>query len=83
MSYRKEKFLSLAGGDLNKLNIEELKTLARKILKNSVHGICFSPYDENQRPGDKLDSQNVKEKLDFIKPHFSWCRSFHVLRIMI
>jgi glucan 1,3-beta-glucosidase len=76
MSYRKEKFLSLAGGDLNKLNIEELKTLARKILKNSVHGICFSPYDENQRPGDKLDSQNVKEKLDFIKPHFSWCRSF-------
>ena len=76
MSYRKEKFLSLAGADLNKLNIEELKTLARKILKNSVHGICFSPYDEYQRPGDKLGSQNVKEKLDFIKPYFSWCRSF-------
>jgi hypothetical protein len=35
MSYRKEKFLSLAGGDLNKLNIEELKTLARKILKRN------------------------------------------------
>ena len=66
MSYRKEKFLSLAGADLNKLNIEELKTLARKILKNSVHGICFSPYDEYQRPGDRLDSKDVKDSISRI-----------------
>ena len=42
MSFRKEKFLSLAGADLNKLNLEELKKAARNLLDAKLHGICFS-----------------------------------------
>ena len=76
MSFRKEKFLSLAGADLNKLNLEELKKAARNLLDAKLHGICFSPYDENQRPGDRLDPNGIKDKLNFLKPYFQWCRSF-------
>ena len=60
MSYVKKNFVFSRGG-LNKLNIEELKTLARKILKNSVHGICFSPYDEYQRPETNLTHKMSKK----------------------
>ena len=76
MSFRKDKFLSLAGADLNSLSLDELKQLANKLLSGSLHGICFSPYDENQKPGDALDPKDIEYKVNFLKPYFKWCRSF-------
>ncbi len=38
MSFRKDKFLSLAGADLNSLSLDELKQLANKLLNGSLHG---------------------------------------------
>ena len=76
MSFRKDKFLSLAGADLNSLSLDELKQLANKLLNGSLHGICFSPYDENQKPGDALDPKDIEYKVNFLKPYFKWCRSF-------
>lgn len=71
--YRK---LSLAGLDLSSLATDELRTLARKILGNGIHGICFSPYTEGQRPGDRLDKSQVRERLEIVRPHVGWVRSF-------
>jgi len=42
MSYRKEKFISLAGPVANNLSLEELKKQSREFLNAEIHGICFS-----------------------------------------
>ena len=59
MSYREERLMSLAGLDINKLSITELKTYCKKILKGKIHGICFSVYDENQKPGSKISDKQL------------------------
>ncbi len=51
MSYRKEKFISLAGPVANNLSLEELKKQSREFLNDEIHGICFSVCDEGQHPG--------------------------------
>ena len=45
--------MSLAGLDINKLSVKELKTYCKKILKGKIHGICFSVYDEKSKTGIK------------------------------
>ena len=64
MSYREERLMSLAGLDINKLSVKELKTYCKKILKGKIHGICFSVYDENQEPGSKISDNQILEKLE-------------------
>ena len=76
MSYREERLMSLAGLDINKLSVKELKTYCKKILKGKIHGICFSVYDENQKPGSKISDKQILEKLEIIKPYVSWIRTF-------
>jgi len=76
MSYRKDKLMSLAGADINQLTEYELKTYCKELLKNKIHGICFSVYDENQKPGDDISDQQILKKLEIIKPHVKWIRTF-------
>jgi glucan 1,3-beta-glucosidase len=76
MSFRREKFLSLAGPVVNNLSLEELKSQSRQMLQNGIHGICFSAYDEGQKPGDQLSEAQVRRKLAILKPHISWVRTF-------
>ena len=76
MSYRKEKFMSLAGLVVNNLSLEELKKQSRAFLNAGIHGICFSAYDEGQHPGDQLSEAQVLRKLEILKPHISWVRTF-------
>jgi glucan 1,3-beta-glucosidase len=76
MSYREDKLMSLAGADINQLTESELKTYCRELLKNKIHGICFSVYDENQKPGDDISDKQILKKLEIIKPHVKWIRTF-------
>ena len=76
MSFRREKFLSLAGPVVNNLSLEELKSQSRQMLADGIHGICFSAYDEGQKPGDQLTEAQVRRKLEILKPHVSWVRTF-------
>ena len=76
MSYREDKLMSLAGADINQLTESELKTYCKELLKNKIHGICFSVYDENQKPGDDIFDQQILKKLEIIKPHVKWIRTF-------
>ena len=46
MSYRNEKFLSLLGKNLDNLSDDELKKIAKDILDDSLHGLCFSLYED-------------------------------------
>ncbi|MFY0598916.1 MAG: glycosyl hydrolase [Cyclobacteriaceae bacterium] len=76
MSRRKERFLSLASVDFAGKSQEELEDLYKKYLQSGMHGLCFSPYMEGQEPGDQLSEDQVRRRLEIIKPYTKWVRSF-------
>lgn len=76
MSIRKEKFLALASIDYADKNIDELRKLFREVLKQGMHGLCFSPYEEGQEPGDQLSESQIRRRLELIQPYTKWVRSF-------
>ena len=76
MSFREDKLMSLAGADINQLSESELKIYCKELLKKKIHGICFSVYDENQKPGDKISDEQIVKKLEIIKPYVKWIRTF-------
>ena len=76
MSIRKEKFLALASMDYAGMTDEEIKKLWLKALESGMHGLCFSPYVEGQKPGDELSEDQVRRRLDIITPYTDWVRSF-------
>ena len=76
MSRRDEKFLTLAALDFDVKTIDDLKTLWNKTLKAGMHGLCFSPYEEGQKPGDQLTEKQIRRRLEIIRPYTKWIRSF-------
>lgn len=84
MSYRKERQFSLTGKhysaysgvDFTKLSDIELKKLWKQTLDNGIHGLCFSMYEDGQKPGDIITEKQVERRIDIIKPYTNWVRSF-------
>ena len=76
MSYRSEKLMSLTGMEILGKSSEELKGLFNKLLSRGTHGLCISPYEEGQKPGDQLTEEQITRRLDIIKPHTKWVRTF-------
>lgn len=80
MSFRKDHILSLkpdtnsnyAEGESE----ETLKDLFAEILQNGIHGLCFSLYEDGQKPGDIISETQVRRRMEIIKPHVQWVRSF-------
>ncbi len=62
--------------ELNKKSYAEIKSLYSETLNKGLHGLCFSPYGENQKAGDILSTDQIKRRLDIIAPHTKWIRSF-------
>ncbi|MDZ7590178.1 MAG: glycosyl hydrolase family 17 protein [Rubrivivax sp.] len=48
----------------------------RSHLQAGVHGLCFSPYLEGQKPGDQIGEAQIRERLRIVRPHARWVRSF-------
>jgi len=76
MSYRQEKVLSLTGTEVSKLNRSELKNHSARLLEDKMHGICFSPYEGSQKPGDPITETQVRRKLELLRPYADWIRVF-------
>ena len=76
MSYRSEKLMSLTGLEILGKSPSELQGLFNKLLDRGIHGLCISPYEEGQQPGDQLTEKQITRRLDIIKPHTNWIRSF-------
>ena len=70
------KKMALAGKDFSTTSIVELASIFRKILEQKIHGITFSPYTEGQGPGTKIGEQQIRERLEIIRPCVNWIRSF-------
>ena len=84
MSYRKERQFSLSetdysdytGVDFSKLSVKKLEELWKETLENGMHGLCFSMYEDGQKPGDIITEEQVRRRMKIIKPHTNWVRSF-------
>ena len=80
MSFRKDYILSLKP-DTNTSYVageteEVLTSLFGEILQNGVHGFCFSLYEEGQKPGHIITEAQVRRRMEILKPHTKWIRSF-------
>ncbi|MFL1010557.1 glycoside hydrolase family 17 protein [Flavisericum labens] len=76
MSYREEKIGSLAGVNLDNKTTKGLQNVFKRVLKKGMHGICFSPYEEGQQPGDQITEKQIRRRMKIIKPYTNWIRSF-------
>ncbi len=83
MSFREEKFLSYPTlgataqeAFLEGLKPEEVHSLFLEILNNGMHGICFSLYEDGQKPGDIIGTGQIERRIKILKPYTSWVRSF-------
>ena len=80
MSFRKDHVYSLKP-ETNTSYVtgeteEALSNLFAEILQNGVHGFCFSLYGEGQKPGDIISEEQVRHRMEILKPHTRWIRSF-------
>ncbi|MCL4142138.1 UNVERIFIED_CONTAM: hypothetical protein GTU68_066547 [Idotea baltica] len=41
-----------------------------------MHGLCFSPYEEGQEPGQQITEKQIRRRMKIIKPYTKWIRSF-------
>jgi exo-beta-1,3-glucanase (GH17 family) len=76
MSFRSENILSLVGENFADKTKEELQSIFFKVLNESMHGLCFSPYLEEQEPGSFIIEKQIRERMEIIKPYTKWIRSF-------
>jgi exo-beta-1,3-glucanase (GH17 family) len=69
-------FTHYKGLDLSSYSTEELKQLWRNTLNKGMHGVCFSMYEDGQKPGDTITKEQVERRIKILKPHTKWIRSF-------
>lgn len=55
---------------------DDLRSLWRKTLQNGLHGICFSIYEDGQKPGDIISAEQVERRMKILAPYVKWIRSF-------
>lgn len=55
---------------------DELVKLFHQILNQGMHGLCFSMYEDGQKPGDYISEEQVLRRMKIIQPHIKWIRSF-------
>jgi exo-beta-1,3-glucanase (GH17 family) len=68
--------MAMAGIDVSRLSLEELRSIAGRLLAGKIHGISFSPYVAGQGPGTILGEEQIRSRLSIIQPHVNWVRSF-------
>jgi len=77
MSYiRKEKRLALSSIDYTGKSKKQLQKMSRLVLEDGMHGLCFSPYEEGQKPGDQISEVQIRRRMEIIQPYTQWIRSF-------
>lgn len=75
MSYRTERRLTIKGVDLRNKTPQQLGDLFRNALEG-MHGLCYSAYEEGQKPGTILTEEQIRRRMAVIAPYTKWIRSF-------
>lgn len=89
MSYREGHYFSLNDAseanensyehknfNFSEVSFPKLKNIWRETLENGMHGICFSLYEDGQKPGDIITAEQVNRRIQILKPYTNWVRSF-------
>ena len=76
MSFRNDYVLSLAGQDITNKSEADLRSIFTEVLNEGMHGICFSPYLEDQEPGSSITEEQIRQKIEIIRPYTNWIRTF-------
>lgn len=76
MSVRTGKIKALVGIDSNNKSRIGIQNVFKRLLKNGMHGLSFSPYEEGQGPGDQISEEQIRRRMEIIKPYTKWVRSF-------
>lgn len=76
MGHRREKNWSIKGIDLQNKTSEQIEELFSSVLEDGMHGLCFSAYEEGQKPGTILTEEQIRRRMAIIAPHTQWVRSF-------
>lgn len=76
MSYRPDKILARTGFDFQEKTEDDLISLFHSTLNDGMHGLCFSMYEDGQKPGDIISEEQVRRRMKIIQPYVKWVRSF-------
>lgn len=83
MSFRSENYLNYKGIEtlsgnsyLKNKTVDQRRNLFSEIMEKGIYGFCFSLYEEGQKPGDIISEAQIRRRLEILKPHTSWVRSF-------
>jgi len=57
------------GFDFTTQSPEDIRALFSKVLKSGMHGLCFSMYEDGQKPGDHISEEQVRRRLQIIAPY--------------
>lgn len=68
--------MALSGLSLENKTTKGLQNIFKRVLKNGMHGLCFSPYEEGQEPGGQITEKQIRRRMKIIKPYTKWIRSF-------
>ena len=64
------------GFDFTTHSPEDIRTLFSRVLQSGMHGLCFSMYEDGQKPGDHISEEQVRRRLKIMEPYTKWVRSF-------
>ncbi len=64
------------GVDFPSKSPAELNNLFGDVLQSGMHGLCFSLYEDGQKPGDIISEKQVRRRMKIIAPYTQWVRSF-------
>jgi glucan 1,3-beta-glucosidase len=86
MSYREGHYFSLENNssdkqeyqtfDFSEVSPKKLAEIWNETLAKGMHGICFSLYEDGQKPGDIITAEQVNRRIQILKPYAGWVRSF-------
>lgn len=74
--YHQQKLMSLAGIDFDSMSQQQIIAQWRHFLEARIHGVCFSPYINDQGPGAHLDPAQIRSRLNIIEANVRWVRTF-------
>ena len=76
IKYDNSNEINYNGIDYSNKSPKELNHLFEDVLNTKMHGLCFSLYEDGQKPGDCITEEQVRRRMKIIAPYTKWVRSF-------
>lgn len=62
--------------DISSMSEDALRRHFVKQLESGMHGLCFSAYLEGQNPRDVITAEQIRRRLEVVRPYTKWIRTF-------